>query len=129
VNFGFVRFREMVPMVACIQPEGFGGKKFRHSYPPCKRHRELEYPSSSAHLVYSWCYAVAKIGIGCIIRFLDLTMSDAASPSAPNGTPPPPPPPAPSSGSPSGFLKAVVGKRVVVRLVSGVDYKGSLVLP
>ena len=29
-----------------------------------------------------------------------------------------------SKGSPNDFLKAVVGKRVVVRLVSGVDYKG-----
>ncbi|EJD50189.1 like-Sm ribonucleo protein, partial [Exidia glandulosa HHB12029] len=28
--------------------------------------------------------------------------------------------------SPTDFLKAVVGKRVVVRLVSGVDYKGVL---
>jgi len=46
-------------------------------------------------------------------------------------SPPPPPdgspPPAPTmSGSPSDFLKAVVGKRVVVRLVSGVDYRGVL---
>lgn len=31
---------------------------------------------------------------------------------------------APTSGSPNEFLKAVVGKRVVVRLLSGVDYKG-----
>lgn len=30
------------------------------------------------------------------------------------------------TGSPTGFLKAVVGKRVVVRLVSGVDYRGVL---
>jgi len=48
---------------------------------------------------------------------------------------PPPPPDSPSelpagpsssSGSPTDFLKAVVGKRVVVRLVSGVDYRGVL---
>ena len=47
-------------------------------------------------------------------------------------TPPPPPPedgpapPAPvtTSGSPTDFLKGVVGKRVVVRLTSGVDYRG-----
>ncbi|KAF9517855.1 hypothetical protein BS47DRAFT_1483053 [Hydnum rufescens UP504] len=32
----------------------------------------------------------------------------------------------PSSGSPTDFLKNVVGKRVVVRLVSGVDYRGVL---
>lgn len=30
-----------------------------------------------------------------------------------------------TQGSPTDFLKAVVGKRVVVRLVSGVDYKGA----
>ncbi|CED82846.1 small nuclear ribonucleoprotein family protein isoform 1 [Phaffia rhodozyma] len=34
--------------------------------------------------------------------------------------------PAPTAGSPSGFLKAVVGKEVVVRLNSGVDYRGIL---
>ncbi|KIM25073.1 hypothetical protein M408DRAFT_331384 [Serendipita vermifera MAFF 305830] len=51
-------------------------------------------------------------------------MSDEASPPPPDGTPPPAP--TQSSGSPSGFLKAVVGKRVVVRLVSGVDYRGVL---
>ncbi|KAH8091404.1 Sm-like ribonucleoprotein [Cristinia sonorae] len=47
--------------------------------------------------------------------------------SEPEGTPPPPPPDAPtSSGSPTEFLKGVVGKRVVVRLTSGVDYRGIL---
>ncbi|TCD62520.1 U4/U6-U5 snRNP complex subunit lsm6 [Steccherinum ochraceum] len=48
--------------------------------------------------------------------------------SEPEGTPPPPPPAeAPSaSGSPTEFLKGVVGKRVVVRLTSGVDYRGIL---
>ncbi|KAF9648116.1 Sm-like ribonucleoprotein, partial [Thelephora ganbajun] len=30
------------------------------------------------------------------------------------------------SGSPTDFLKGVVGKRVVVRLTSGVDYRGVL---
>ncbi|CAE6437926.1 unnamed protein product [Rhizoctonia solani] len=39
---------------------------------------------------------------------------------------PPPPPPAAASGSPTDFLKNVVGKRVVVRLTSGVDYRGVL---
>jgi len=34
-----------------------------------------------------------------------------------------------SGGSPTDFLKAVVGKRVVVRLVGGVDYKGALAIP
>ncbi|KAL0959124.1 hypothetical protein HGRIS_014418 [Hohenbuehelia grisea] len=51
-----------------------------------------------------------------------------------DNTPPPPPPeensppPAPSShtGSPTDFLKGVVGKRVIVRLTSGVDYQGVL---
>lgn len=50
-------------------------------------------------------------------------MSDADSPGG-EQSPPPVAAPAPTSGSPSAFLKAVVGKRVVVRLVSGVDYKG-----
>ena len=46
-------------------------------------------------------------------------------------TPPPPANDAPAppvlattSGSPTDFLKGVVGKRVVVRLTSGVDYRG-----
>src|ERR1700722_3366748 len=39
-------------------------------------------------------------------------------------SPPPPPPPVLSSGSPTDFLKGVVGKRVIVRLTSGVDYHG-----
>jgi len=38
----------------------------------------------------------------------------------------PPPPPAQHTGSPTEFLKRVVGKRVVVRLASGVDYRGVL---
>jgi U6 snRNA-associated Sm-like protein LSm6 len=54
-------------------------------------------------------------------------MSDAESPSGHEATPPPGPGTA-SGGSPSDFLKAVVGKKVVVRLVSGVDYKGVLKL-
>jgi len=57
------------------------------------------------------------------------TMADASMspPEAPVGTPPAAPPvSAPTSGSPNEFLKAVVGKRVVVRLLSGVDYKGGL---
>ncbi|PWN95554.1 Sm-like ribonucleo protein [Tilletiopsis washingtonensis] len=33
---------------------------------------------------------------------------------------------APAKGSPSDFLKHVIGKRVVVRLTSGIDYKGVL---
>jgi len=56
-------------------------------------------------------------------------MADASMspPEAPADTPPPAPSvPAPTSGSPNEFLKAVVGKRVVVRLLSGVDYKGGL---
>ena len=36
----------------------------------------------------------------------------------------PPPPPPQSTGSPTDFLKNVVGKRVIVRLNSGVDYRG-----
>ncbi|KAF8268963.1 hypothetical protein EI94DRAFT_1575865 [Lactarius quietus] len=48
----------------------------------------------------------------------------ADSPPPPEATPPPPPPT--TSGSPTDFLKNVVGKRVVVRLTSGVDYRGVL---
>ncbi|KAG9007281.1 U4/U6-U5 snRNP complex subunit lsm6 [Tulasnella sp. JGI-2019a] len=48
-------------------------------------------------------------------------------PTPPEGSPPPPPPaPQGTSGSPTDFLKAVVGKKVVVRLTSGVDYRGIL---
>jgi len=46
------------------------------------------------------------------------------TPPPPEATPPPPPPV--TSGSPTDFLKNVVGKRVVARLTSGVDYRGVL---
>jgi U6 snRNA-associated Sm-like protein LSm6 len=50
---------------------------------------------------------------------------DSPPPPPPDAdSPPPPPPPPPSSGSPTDFLKGVVGKRVIVRLISGVDYRG-----
>ncbi|KAG1833164.1 uncharacterized protein F5891DRAFT_1000313 [Suillus fuscotomentosus] len=39
---------------------------------------------------------------------------------------PPPPPPSTSTGTPTDFLKGVVGKKVIVRLTSGVDYRGVL---
>jgi U6 snRNA-associated Sm-like protein LSm6 len=42
-----------------------------------------------------------------------------------DGAPNAPAAPAPVSGSPTDFLKGVVGKRVSVRLTSGVDYKGA----
>jgi len=45
---------------------------------------------------------------------------------SPPGAPPPEAAAPAATGSPSQFLKAVVGKRVVVRLVSGVDYRGVL---
>ncbi|EKM77461.1 hypothetical protein AGABI1DRAFT_61513 [Agaricus bisporus var. burnettii JB137-S8] len=38
----------------------------------------------------------------------------------------PPPPPPNQTGSPTDFLKNVVGKKVIVRLLSGVDYRGIL---
>lgn len=51
-----------------------------------------------------------------------------ASPRPPSDGSPPPPAPLPPAhkhtGSPTDFLKGVVGKRVVVRLTSGVDYRG-----
>ena len=59
---------------------------------------------------------------------------DRRSSSMDDSTPPPPPaaaaepsppPPPTTSGSPTDFLKGVVGKRVVVRLTSGVDYRGA----
>ncbi|KDQ11026.1 hypothetical protein BOTBODRAFT_115026 [Botryobasidium botryosum FD-172 SS1] len=53
-------------------------------------------------------------------------MDSPSPPPPPEDSPPPPPLPSTSSGSPTDFLKAVVGKRVVVRLVSGVDYRGLL---
>ncbi|ESK92522.1 u6 snrna-associated sm-like protein lsm6-like [Moniliophthora roreri MCA 2997] len=39
---------------------------------------------------------------------------------------PPPAPPQGHTGSPTDFLKGVVGKKVIVRLNSGVDYRGVL---
>ncbi|EIW75986.1 LSM-domain-containing protein [Coniophora puteana RWD-64-598 SS2] len=50
---------------------------------------------------------------------------DSPPPPPPNEASPPPPPVA-VSGSPTDFLKGVVGKRVIVRLTSGVDYRGIL---
>jgi len=51
-------------------------------------------------------------------------MDDASPPPPPDDHSPPPQPP--STGSPTEFLKNVVGKRVIVRLSSGVDYRGVL---
>ncbi|PPQ74654.1 hypothetical protein CVT26_005524 [Gymnopilus dilepis] len=50
------------------------------------------------------------------------------SPRPPSDQSPPPPPPGAQShtGSPTDFLKGIVGKRVIVRLTSGVDYRGVL---
>ncbi|KLO16266.1 LSM-domain-containing protein [Schizopora paradoxa] len=53
-------------------------------------------------------------------------MDDDHSPPPPPDSGGPPPPPPVASGSPTDFLKGVVGKRVVVRLTSGVDYRGVL---
>ncbi|KAF4612528.1 hypothetical protein D9613_012754 [Agrocybe pediades] len=54
-------------------------------------------------------------------------MDDSPRPPSNEQSPPPPPPqPQSQTGTPTDFLKGVVGKRVVVRLVSGVDYKGLL---
>jgi U6 snRNA-associated Sm-like protein LSm6 len=54
-------------------------------------------------------------------------MDDSPPPPPPDAASPPAAPPASSSlgsGSPNEFLKAIVGKEVVVRLLSGVDYRG-----
>ncbi|KZT24292.1 Sm-like ribonucleo protein [Neolentinus lepideus HHB14362 ss-1] len=55
-------------------------------------------------------------------------MDESTPPPPEAGSPPPPPPAVPAAilGSPTDFLKGVVGKRVVVRLTSGVDYRGVL---
>ncbi|KIY46510.1 Sm-like ribonucleo protein [Fistulina hepatica ATCC 64428] len=52
-------------------------------------------------------------------------MSEPPSP-PPEDQTPPPPPPMTHTGSPTEFLKGVVGKQVIVRLTSGVDYRGIL---
>jgi hypothetical protein len=52
-------------------------------------------------------------------------MDDTTPPPPPQDTAPPLPAQATTSGSPTDFLKGVVGKRVVVRLTSGVDYRGT----
>ena len=62
------------------------------------------------------------IGLG----FHFSSLMDDSSPPPPEASPPPPPPV--TSGSPTDFLKNVVGKRVVVRLTSGVDYRGTFLL-
>lgn len=49
---------------------------------------------------------------------------DDTTPPPPADDSPVPPAPITTSGSPTDFLKGVVGKRVVVRLTSGVDYRG-----
>jgi U6 snRNA-associated Sm-like protein LSm6 len=52
-------------------------------------------------------------------------MADDTTPPPPGGQSPPSVPSLGHTGSPTDFLKGVVGKRVIVRLTSGVDYKGS----
>ena len=55
-------------------------------------------------------------------------MDDSTPPPPDHDVSPPPPPPPAISGSPTDFLKGVVGKRVIVRLTSGVDYRGTFVI-
>lgn len=52
-------------------------------------------------------------------------MDETTPPPPPEEQSPPPPPPQTHTGSPTDFLKGVVGKRVIVRLTSGVDYQGT----
>ena len=52
-------------------------------------------------------------------------MESPTPPPPEDGHSPPPPPATTTSGSPTDFLKGVVGKRVIVRLISGVDYQGA----
>lgn len=56
-------------------------------------------------------------------------MDDSTPPPPDHDISPPPQPPTTLSGSPTDFLKGVVGKRVIVRLTSGVDYRGACVIP
>lgn len=53
---------------------------------------------------------------------MDETTAVAAPPDDESGGPPA----SFHAGSPTDFLKGVVGKRVIVRLTSGVDYRGLL---
>ncbi|KAJ7248539.1 hypothetical protein C8J57DRAFT_1358512 [Mycena rebaudengoi] len=53
-------------------------------------------------------------------------MDEDTTPPPPPAEASPPPPPPTHTGSPTDFLKGVVGKRVIVRLTSGVDYRGVL---
>ncbi|KAJ6482072.1 hypothetical protein C8R47DRAFT_982041 [Mycena vitilis] len=53
-------------------------------------------------------------------------MDDNTPPPPPEEQTLPPPPPVTHTGSPTDFLKGVVGKHVIVRLTSGVDYRGVL---
>lgn len=55
-------------------------------------------------------------------------MDESPPPPPDHDISPPPQPPAAVSGSPTDFLKGVVGKRVIVRLTSGVDYRGAFVM-
>ena len=55
-------------------------------------------------------------------------MDDGFARPPPANDAPAPPPPVLTSGSPTDFLKGVVGKRVVVRLTSGVDYRGAFLI-
>lgn len=65
--------------------------------------------------------------ISYLLRLRPSTLVMSAPPEPSSQSPPAqPPPPAPTqhTGSPTDFLKGVVGKRVIVRLISGVDYQG-----
>ncbi|KAF9234376.1 LSM-domain-containing protein [Melanogaster broomeanus] len=53
-------------------------------------------------------------------------MDENTPPPPDHGSTPPPPPAAAVAGSPTDFLRGVVGNRVIVRLTSGVDYCGIL---
>jgi hypothetical protein len=75
-------------------------------------HRFNESSSSLSEITISWA-----------------RMDDSTPPPPDHDVSPPPPPPPPAlSGSPTDFLKGVVGKRVIVRLTSGVDYHGTFVI-
>ena len=56
---------------------------------------------------------------------MNIFIMDESPPQPTGQSPPPLPPPSNHTGSPTDFLKNVVGKKVIVRLLSGVDYRGA----
>jgi hypothetical protein len=84
---------------------------------PCGQARKV----TRCVTVTLWKNQQAQILVSTILHG---TMDETTPPPPPDEQSPPPPPPL-HTGSPTDFLKGVVGKRVIVRLTSGVDYRGA----